>query len=58
MASCYKDIGRVVNFIAIYDGYLSEHMTQERCADIIDRLETEVNGREAEPGVPAGSISG
>lgn len=52
VASCYQDIGRVVNFISIYDGYLSEHMTQERCADIIDRLETEVNGREAEPRGP------
>ncbi|MBZ0185593.1 MAG: 1-acyl-sn-glycerol-3-phosphate acyltransferase, partial [Candidatus Obscuribacterales bacterium] len=50
--SCYKDINRVTNFVAIYDGYLSEHMTQERCADIIDRLESEVKGKEAEPRGP------
>lgn len=43
--ACYKDLDRVVNFIAIYDGYLSEHMTQERCADVIDRLEIEIMGR-------------
>lgn len=40
--SLYKDLDRVVNFISIYDGYLSEHMTQERCADIVGRLEKEV----------------
>lgn len=43
--ACYKDLDRVVNFISIYDGYLSEHMTQERCADVIDRLEIEIMGR-------------
>lgn len=42
--ACYRDLGRVVNFIAIYDGYVSEHATQERCADVIDRLETEIMG--------------
>lgn len=41
----YVDIDRVVNFIAIYDGYLSEHMTQERCADIVGRMEKEVLGK-------------
>ena len=38
----YKDLDRVVNFIAIYDGYLSENLTQERFSDILDRLETEI----------------
>ena len=38
----YRDLDRVVNFIAIYDGYLTENLTQERFADILDRLETEV----------------
>ncbi|HMO22549.1 MAG TPA: hypothetical protein PKC98_16445, partial [Candidatus Melainabacteria bacterium] len=37
-------LDRVVNFISIYDGYLSENMTQERCADIVGRLEKEVLG--------------
>lgn len=43
-----KDLDRVVNFIAIYDGYLSERLTQERFSDILDRLETEIM-REREP---------
>ncbi|HEY9678546.1 MAG TPA: 1-acyl-sn-glycerol-3-phosphate acyltransferase [Drouetiella sp.] len=38
----YADLDRVVNFIAIYDGYLKEQMTQERFADILDRLEREI----------------
>jgi hypothetical protein len=38
----YKDLDRVVNFIAIYDGYLTENMTQERFSDVLDRLETEI----------------
>jgi 1-acyl-sn-glycerol-3-phosphate acyltransferase len=38
----YNDLNRVVNFIAIYDGYLSENLTQERFSDILDRLETEI----------------
>jgi 1-acyl-sn-glycerol-3-phosphate acyltransferase len=42
--SFYKDLDRVVNFIAIYEGYFSERMTQERFGEIVDRLETEVFG--------------
>ncbi|MFN8551671.1 MAG: hypothetical protein U0103_09300 [Candidatus Obscuribacterales bacterium] len=38
----YNDLDRVVNFIAIYDGYLKDNMTQERFADILDRLEREI----------------
>jgi len=38
----YADLDRVVNFIAIYDGYLKEKLSQERFADILDRLEREV----------------
>jgi 1-acyl-sn-glycerol-3-phosphate acyltransferase len=41
----YRDLDRVVNFIAIYDGYLTERMTQERFAETIDRFETEVFGK-------------
>ena len=41
----YKDLDRVVNFISIYDGYLSENMSQERCADIVGRLEKEILGQ-------------
>ena len=44
----YHDLDRVVNFIAIYDGYLRDRLTQERFADVLDRLEREVFG-EPEP---------
>jgi 1-acyl-sn-glycerol-3-phosphate acyltransferase len=40
----YRDLDRVVNFISIYDGYLRDRLTQERFADVLDRLETEVFG--------------
>jgi 1-acyl-sn-glycerol-3-phosphate acyltransferase len=38
----YADLDRVVNFIAIYDGYLKEQLSQERFGDILDRLEREI----------------
>ncbi|HEY9715789.1 MAG TPA: lysophospholipid acyltransferase family protein [Chroococcales cyanobacterium] len=38
----YADLDRVVNFIAIYDGYLKESVTQERFADTLSRLEREI----------------
>ena len=44
----YHDLDRVVNFIAIYDGYLRDRLTQERFADVLDRFEREVFGK-AEP---------
>lgn len=44
----YADLDRVVNFIAIYDGYLKENITQERFADTLDRLEREIL-RQREP---------
>jgi 1-acyl-sn-glycerol-3-phosphate acyltransferase len=40
----YKDLNRVVNFIAIYQGYTGEHMTQERYSDVIERMEVEILG--------------
>lgn len=42
----YRDMDRVVNFIAIYEGYFTESNTQERFADMIDRLESEILGGE------------
>lgn len=42
--ACYKDLDRVVNFISIYDGYVTEHMSQERYSHVLDRLEAEVFG--------------
>lgn len=41
----YRDLDRVLNFIAIYDGYLREHLKQERFAEVLDRIETEVFGK-------------
>lgn len=40
----YKDLDRVVNFICIYEGYVKDKMSQERFADVLDRLETEIIG--------------
>ena len=42
----YRDVDRVVNFIAIYEHYFDEMNTQERYADILDRLESEIMGHE------------
>lgn len=41
----YRDLDRVVSFIAIYDGYLNPPATQERLANVIELLETEVFGQ-------------
>lgn len=41
-----RDLDRLTNFIAIYDGYVSEHPTQERMAETIIRLERECYGHE------------
>lgn len=40
----YWDLDRIVNFIAIYDGYISENMALERYVEVIRRLEREVFG--------------
>jgi hypothetical protein len=42
----YRDMDRVVNFIAIYETYFVESNTQERFADTLDRLESEILGHE------------
>ncbi len=42
--SFYRDLDRVVRFIAIYDGYLSPPITQERLVNVIELLEAEVFG--------------
>ncbi|MBX9687566.1 MAG: 1-acyl-sn-glycerol-3-phosphate acyltransferase [Candidatus Obscuribacterales bacterium] len=41
----YADLDRVVRFIAIYDGYLSPPITQERLVNVIELLEAEVFGQ-------------
>ena len=40
----YHDLDRVVSFIAIYEGYLSPPISQERMVNVIELLEVEVFG--------------
>jgi 1-acyl-sn-glycerol-3-phosphate acyltransferase len=40
----YRDLDRVVSFIAIYEGYLTPPATQERVANVVELLEAEVFG--------------
>jgi hypothetical protein len=40
----YEDLDRIVNFIAIYDGYLKPDMEEARYVELIRRLEKEVFG--------------
>ncbi|MBY0357803.1 MAG: 1-acyl-sn-glycerol-3-phosphate acyltransferase [Candidatus Obscuribacterales bacterium] len=40
----YKDLDRVVNFIAIYDGYLAPPISQERMLSVLELIEIEVFG--------------
>lgn len=41
----YKDLDRVVTFIAIYDGYLTPPATQERMVNVLELIEAEVFGQ-------------
>ena len=41
----YTDVRRIVNSIAIYEGYIGEDPSQERFLEVITRLEVEVYGR-------------
>ncbi len=45
LRSFYHDLKRVINFIAVFDGYLEDPSTQERIAEVVGLLETEVFGR-------------
>ena len=44
MQPLMRDLDRLANWIAVYDGYVSAHPTAERMADLIWRLEIEVLG--------------
>jgi 1-acyl-sn-glycerol-3-phosphate acyltransferase len=46
----YRDLDRVVGFIAIYDGYLSPPATQERIANVVEMIESEVFGEKTVKG--------
>ena len=41
----FTDLRCIVNSIAIYEGYIGEHPSQERFLEVITRLEVEVFGR-------------
>ncbi len=43
--SLYNDLWRLLQFVAVYDGYVSEAMTVERMMDILCLLEMEVLGK-------------
>ena len=53
---CYPDLNRLVNFIAISDGYVAEAPSAERFLDVITRLEREVFGRAKKQGPRVASI--
>lgn len=44
LSNFYLDLDRLVNFIAIYDGYLHDQMPTNRAIEIIRRMEREVFG--------------
>lgn len=46
----YRDLDRIVGFMAIYDGYLSPPATQERIANVVEMLEGEVFGEKSVKG--------
>jgi hypothetical protein len=39
----YDDLWRLLQFVAVYDGYVSESMTIERFMDVLGILETEIS---------------
>jgi len=45
LRTLYKDLWRVLRFVATYDGYVRETMTVERFMDVIIRLEWELFNR-------------
>ena len=52
----YPDLNRLVNFIAISDGYVAEVPSAERFLDVITRLEREVFGSAKKQGPRVASI--
>lgn len=52
----YSDLNRLVNFIAISDGYVAEVPSAERFLDVITRLEREVFGSAKKQGPRVASI--
>ena len=52
----YPDLERLINFIAISDGYVANEPSQERFLDVITRLEREVFGKAKKQGPRVASI--
>ena len=52
----YPDLNRLVNFIAISDGYVAEVPSAERFLDVITRLEREVFGKAKKQGPRVASL--
>ena len=48
----YPDLNRLINFIAIYDGYVGENRSPERFLEVITRIEREVFGGVKAEGTP------
>ena len=46
MAGLYRELDRVLGFVAVSEGYARERPVQERFCDVLGRLEREVLGRE------------
>lgn len=44
-APLLRDLDRIANWIAVYDGYVKENPSQERIADLLIRLERECFGK-------------
>ena len=52
----WRDLQRLANWLAIYDGYASQAPSQERIAEVIYRLEMEVQGEASHAGVLVASV--
>ncbi len=50
MRDFYRDLDRIVTYIAIYDGYLHPPTTQERLVNVIELLETEIFNKISDKG--------
>lgn len=52
----WRDLQRLSNWIAVYDGYVRQSPDQEHIAEVVHRLETEVCGRASVAGMRVASV--
>jgi 1-acyl-sn-glycerol-3-phosphate acyltransferase len=52
----WRDLERLANWVAIHDGYASQHLTQERLAEVIFRLEADVLGSASYAGMRIATV--